>query len=318
MCCSDNLLRPLLMLAWQNLCNYSMLLYNEVVDESEIRNLIDLAYTALRDGDCVRALAIGDQLVAEAPDRAAVRSIRAQALLGSDTPQESYDEACRAVELAPDDAHAHLLLAMSAWRTARLGIAQESFERAIAISGSRPTMLSEYAWFMATERGPKLAKEAAETAVEADAHSSTAWAALGLAQYRLHHRVEAEASLRRALELNPNDIYAQSAMVTLLQDRRQDGKAQALVGLLEAHVGTEDLISAVRDEAKRRQIDRMLVERKVDIAGPPREAQGHVWAWTLAAATLVGLVFAILDPLYLPFIVVFAIVLAIILHKLLD
>lgn len=295
-----------------------MLLYNTPVDESEIRNLIDEAYAALRDGDCVRALAIGDQLMVDAPDRAAVRAIRAQALLGSDTPQESYVEACRAVELAPDDEHAHLLLAMSAWRTARLGIAQDSFERAIELSGSKPATLSEYAWFMATERGPKLAKEAADAAVKADATSSTAWAALGLAQYRLHRRPEAEASLRRALELNPNDIYAQSAMVTLLQDRRQDGKAQALVGLLEEHAGTEDLVTAVRGEAKRRQIDRMLVERKVDIAGPPREPRSNVWVWTLAAGTLVGLVFSLLGPLYLPFIIAFAVVFALVLHKLLD
>jgi Tfp pilus assembly protein PilF len=295
-----------------------MLLYNGPVDESDIQILIDEAYAALRDGDCVRALAIGDQLMVDAPDRAAVRAIRAQALLGSDTPQESYVEACRAVELAPNDERAHLLLAMSAWRTARLAIAQDSFERAIAISGSRPAMLSEYAWFMATERGPKLAKEAGEAAVEADANSSTAWAALGLAQYRLHRRTEAEAALRRALELNPNDIYAQSAMVTLLQDRRQDGKAQALVGLLEEHAGTEDLVAAVRDEAKRRQIDRMLVERKVDIAGPPREPRSNAWAWTLAAGALIGLVFSLLGPLYLPFIVAFAVVFALVLYKLLD
>jgi tetratricopeptide (TPR) repeat protein len=171
---------------------------------------------------------------------------------------------------------------------------------------------------MATERGPKLAKVAAEAAIAADADSSTAWAALGLAQYRLHHRAEAETSLRRALELNPNDIYAQSAMVTLLQDRRQDRKAEALVGLLEEYAGTEDLVAAVRDEAKRRQIDRMLVERKVDIAGPPREPRSYLWIWVLAAATLIGLLLSFLGPMYLPVVLVLALVLLLVLHRLLD
>jgi len=288
------------------------------MEESEAHGLIELAFAALGDGDYVRALAIGDQLAAALPDRAVVRAIRAQALLGSDAPEESYDEARRAVALAPEDEHAHRLLAMAAWRTERLTLAQESFERAIELSGRRPALLSDYAWFMATERGPKLGKEAAEAAVEADADSSTAWAALGLAQYRLHRRAEAEASLRRALELNPNDIYAQSAMVTLLQDRRQDSRAEALVGLLEEHAGTEDLVTAVRDEAKRRQIDRMLVERKVDIAGPPREPRSHVWIWVLAAATLVGLLFSLFGPMFLPVVLLFAVILLLVLHRLLD
>jgi len=288
------------------------------MEESEIHNLIDSAVAALSEGDYIRALAIGDQLVAEAPDRAAVRAIRAHALLEADAPAESYEEARRAVELAPGDEHAHRLLAMSAWRNGRLAIAQESFEWAIAICGPMPALLSDYAWFMATERGPKLAKKAAEAAVEADANSSTAWAALGLAQYRLHRHAEAEASLRRALQLNPNDIYAQSAMVALLQDRRQDSKAEALVGLLEEHAGTEELVASVRDEAKRRQIGRMLVERKVDVDAPPPEPRSYFWVWALAVATLVGLLFSFFGWMYLPIVLTFAMILLIVLHRLID
>jgi Tfp pilus assembly protein PilF len=289
-----------------------------VMNEWDAQDLIEQAFAALNNGDYVRALAIGDQLVADLPDRAVVRAIRAQALLGTDSPQEAYEEACRAVELAWEDEHAHLLLAMSAWRTERLAIAQEAFKHAIALSGSKPAILSEYAWFMASERGPKLGKEAADAAVEADAASSTAWAALGLAQYRLHRRAEAEASLRRALELNPNDIYAQSAMVTLLQDRRQDGRAEALVGLLAEHAGTEDLVAAVRDEAKRRKIGRMLVERKVDVDAPPRESRSALWVWVIAAATLVGLLYSFFGVMYLPIVLVFAVILVLVLHKLID
>jgi Tfp pilus assembly protein PilF len=264
--------------------------------EYEVRNLIDQALAALREDDYVRALALGDQLVAARPERAVARAIRAQALLGADAPEESFQEARRAVDLAPGDEHAHLLGALAAWRSGRLALAQESFERAIDCSGRRPRMLSEYAWFMANERGPKPAEEAAQEAVEADAGSSTAWAALGLAQFRLHRRDEAEASLRRALELNPNDIYAQSAMVSLLQDRRDDSKAEALVGLLEDYAGTEELVASVRDDAKQRRIARMLVERKVDLDQLVSERRHYGWIWLLAGGTIVALLSYFLDP----------------------
>jgi Tfp pilus assembly protein PilF len=288
------------------------------MEESEIQDLIEKAFDALHNDDYVRALAIGDQLAVDAPDRAVVRTIRAQALLATDSPQESYEEACRAVELAPNDERAQLLLAMSAWRTERLTFAQEAYERAIALSGFRPSVLSDYAWFMATERGPKLAKEAAEAAIDADSGSSTAWAALGRAQYRLHARADAEASLCRALALNPNDIYAQAAMVELLQELRKDGKAEALAGLLKEHAGTEDMIAAVRDEAKRRQIGRMLVERKIDPDAPPSEPRTYFWMWVIAAATLVGLLFSFFGLIYLPIVLLFAAVLMFILHRLID
>jgi Tfp pilus assembly protein PilF len=288
------------------------------MEEPELRDLIDRALAALGEGDHVRALAIGDQLAACAPDLAAAHLIRAQALLDAEQPDESYSEACRAVALAPADPHAHRVLAFAAWRAERLALAQESFERAISLGGHRPALLSDYAWFMATERGPKLGEQAARDAVEADPASSTAWAALGLSQHRLHRRSEADASLRRALALDPNDIYAQSAMVALLQDQRQDGKAEALVGLLEGHAGAEDLVAAVREEAKRRRIGRMLVERKANPDSVARRPRSYFWIWILAAATLVGLLFSVVGPANLPLALAAAAVLLFFLHLVLD
>ena len=300
------------------------------MDEADVQDLIERAFDALRGGDYVRALAVGDQLVAARPEHAVARAIRAQALLGADSPEESFQEASQAVELAPDDEHAHRLLALAAWRTGRMAMAQALFQRAIEQSGRRgkkgdrhrlpgrpatnlrsvpgfaqtepvplfprSAILSEYAWFMANERGPKLAERSAREAVEADAGSSTAWAALGLAQFRLHRREEAEASLRRALELNPNDIYAQSAMVALLQDRRDDRNAEALVGLLQEHAGTEELVASVRDEAKQRRIARLLMERKVDIEQLVSEPRRYGWIWVAGAGTFVALLSYLLDP----------------------
>jgi Tfp pilus assembly protein PilF len=267
-----------------------------LMDEPEFQDLIAQAFTALGQEDYVRAVGIADQLAAAAPERAVVRAVRAQALLGSNSPEESFHEARRAVDLDAADSFAQQLLAMTAWRTGRLTLAQQSFQTAVKLSGRRPALLGEYAWFMATERGPRLAEEAARAAIEADGESSTAWAALGLTQFRLHRRPDAEASLRRALQLNPNDLYAQSAMVAVLQDRRDDAKAEALAGLLAEHAGAEDLLVGVREEAKRRQLGRMLVERKVDLNQLIDEPKTYRWFWLLIASGLISMLVYLISP----------------------
>jgi Tfp pilus assembly protein PilF len=288
------------------------------MDEFNIQDLIDRAFAALHGGDYVRAVGIADQLAAEAPGRAVVHAIRAHALLGSDSPEESFQEARQAVDLDPNDGHARRLLAMTAWRTGRISLAQESFERAIELSDHRPALLSDYAWFMASERGPKPAEEAARTAIEADAGSSTAWAALGLAQHRLHRHHDAETSLRRALALDPKDLYAQSAMLTFLQSHSKDAKAEALADLLAEHAGTEELVAAVHDEAKQRQIARMLVERKVDLGGLDMEPRRYRWIWLLAAAAFLCLIFGILGLRYLYIIAAVAFLLLFAMRRAMD
>jgi Flp pilus assembly protein TadD len=288
------------------------------MDQSQFQALIEDAFAALREGDNVRALRIGDQLAAEAPDSAVAHAIRAQALVGAEDAEEFLKEALRAVELAPNDGHAHRLLAMAAWRNGRLGQAQESFRRAIGLTGHASAVLSEYAWFMASKRGPKLAEDAARTALTADAESSTAWAALGLAQYRLHRLAEAEASLRRALALNPDDIYAISAMVGLLQDQRKNDKAEALVSMLKNEAGAEELVEAVRQEAKERRIAGMLVERKVDLDAMTSEPRSYRWIWLLGAAAFVALLLCLLDRRWLYAVPVLALILLFVLRRWLD
>ena len=231
------------------------------MDHPRIEKLIEEAREAVASGDFVRAVAITDQLTAVVPDDAAVRALRAEALLKSDAAEDALAEARRAVELDPENHHPHTLLGLAAWRAGRLTLAQQSLERAIELSGRKPGLLADYAWFMASERGPRMAEQAANEAVHANHESSTAWAALGLAQFRLHRRKAAQASLKRALELDANDPYAQSAMVTLLHDRREDASAVALAGLLTDTPGTEDFVETIRDEVKKRQIEKKLIER---------------------------------------------------------
>jgi Tfp pilus assembly protein PilF len=260
------------------------------MEQWQIEHLTDEALDALKAGQPERALSITDQLVEEAPDDAVVRTIRAKALLQTGSVDEAMDESRAATELAPESVEAHVVLGLAAWQVGRLTWAQEAMQRAIDLSGRRPGVLTDYAWFMASERGPKLAEEAAREAVEAAPESSTAYAALGLAQLRLHRRGEAEESLKRALKLDPNDPYAQSVMVTLLQDKRQDSRALALARLLEDTPGTEQFVDTVRAEAKKRQLARVMVEREA-YPTPFRETPSRRWlAWL---KTIIGLSFAI-------------------------
>jgi Tfp pilus assembly protein PilF len=249
--------------------------------------MMEEALEALQRGDYVRTVALTDQLVAIDADQPHVRALRARALLYADAGEEALAEARRAVDLDPDDDQVHLILGLAAWRCGRLHLAQQSLENAIRRSGGKPGMLADYAWFMASERGPRLAEDAALEAVGMNDKSSTAWAALGLAQFRLRRRRDAEASLTRALELDPNDPYAQSVMANLLHDRHDDGQALALTRLLEDTPGTEELVGRLRREAKQRQVAKMLVERGVQLPRDVPQGRFARWVWSLLTAGVV-------------------------------
>lgn len=254
------------------------------MDDPSLEQLLEDAREAIRRRDQPRSISLTDQLVAALPADPRVRVLHARALLQSGVGEEALEESRRAVGLAPDSHEAHALLGVAAWRMDRLTLAQQSLEKAVELSGGQPGPWADYAWFMAFERGPKLAEEAAREAVAVGERSSTAWAALGLAQVKLHRRQEAETSLGRALELDPNDPYAQFAMAIFLQDERLDRKAVALARLLRDTAGTDELVEAVQRRAKLRQVDKLLVERG---AGP--RATGFDSRYVHAAAILLAL-----------------------------
>ena len=149
---------------------------------------------------------------------------------------------------------------------------------------------------MASERGPRLAEDAALEAVAAAEGASTAWAALGLTQLRLHRRDEAETSLQRALELDPNDPYAQYAMTRLLQDRRDDTKAVHLASLLQDTPGTSSIVEQIHREAKQRQVARKLVERGAYPTMDRHDRWYRPWFWLVAAVIVIALLLLTLNP----------------------
>ncbi|MBN2579906.1 MAG: tetratricopeptide repeat protein [Pirellulales bacterium] len=253
------------------------------------------AQAAVEAEDFVRAAAIADQLAMDSPEHPQVRTVRAEALLHTGGADEALAEARRAAELSPLDPHAQRILGRAAWRRGRLTQAQDAFSSAIRFSDRAPPALTEYAWFMASQRGPKPAEQAARQAVAAAENSATAWAALGLAQYRLHRLAEAEESLRRALAIDPEDPNAQSVMVLLLQDRGKNAEAEILADHLEAHPGTEDLVESVRHEAKERRLAARLVVRHLDRPPPAAPPRG-IWFVILTFAVFLGGVLLVAFP----------------------
>jgi Tfp pilus assembly protein PilF len=266
------------------------------MDSSRVQAMIDEATAALQVGDFVRALAVADQLAAEWPENSRGRAIRARALLASGNGEEAFQEARLAVELAPADAPSQAVLAHAAWQTQRLSLAQTSFEKAVHLSERNATFLQEFAWFMASERGPRLAEKIVRQALAADERSATAWAALGLCQFRAHQRSEAETSLRRALELNPRDVYARSVMAALLQERGKNRKAEALADMLEDHPGTEEFVESVRQEAKTREIAGKLLERRIEFVDRLPAKRSYFWLGTAATAAGIALILYLGHP----------------------
>jgi tetratricopeptide (TPR) repeat protein len=203
---------------------------------------------------------------------------------------------------------------------------------AVELSGEEPRVVADFAFFLAAARGPRLAEAAANEAVCADHQCAAAWAARGLAQFRLRRRRAAEASLQRALELDPNDPYAQAVMLALLYDRRDHDRAAALARLLRDSrgterflavrlfllgcgfpdvSGTEEFVEAIQNEARKRQVGKELIERGA-LREPTYYADSRWLFWLcllLSFAIVAGLAALIaIRPDLAPVIVLFGII----------
>jgi Tfp pilus assembly protein PilF len=152
--------------------------------------------------------------------------------------------------------------AISAALLGRSCEAQAAFEKAVGASRNDPRVLAEYANFMATERGPKPAEEVAIRAVRAAPNGPEGWAALGLAQLRLGLKAEAESSLKRALELDPNNARAQVYMGKFLYDAGRENEAAAIAKLMQDTPGLEDLADQLAEAVRARRTAAMLARRR--------------------------------------------------------
>ena len=202
------------------------------MDEDRLDELTERAAEALSDGDAVLALALGDQIAAMDSEDATARIIRTHALLVMNSDDEAFREGQIAALLEPENDDAQIALALAAWRKKRLNLAQRAFEKAVELSDGNTEFQAQYVWFLASERGPRLAMRTAEDVLLHYPESATAWAALGLAQLRLHRHEDAEASTRKALEVDPENPEAQWTMIRILKRRGEFRQAAALRSML--------------------------------------------------------------------------------------
>ena len=210
------------------------------------------ALDELQAGRCAHALAITDQILATGADDAPLRCLRANALLRMGQAHEALEEAQAAVRLGPRNAACHLALGWAAWEAERWPTAKKALEAAVRWSNRDAIILIEYARFMACCGGPRPAWHAAREAVDANQESAAAWATLALAQYRRHRRQEAEASIARALKLDPNDLLAQSLMMTFFEAKGETAKAAALVRLMRDTPGGDRLAASFHERQRER------------------------------------------------------------------
>jgi Tfp pilus assembly protein PilF len=254
--------------------------------------VLERAQLALQSGNYEAALALTEEILEHAQVLPEIWEVRAQALSHLGRVQEAVEAARRYCSTRPEDSTAYWELATIAWRGGRLGLAQQAMEKALELTDRNPGLLAEYAWFMAFERGPRLAEAVAREAVSRAPESATAWAALGLALLRLHRIHEAEDALGRALRLDPNDPCAQCGMLFLLKEQRKNKSALALSMIMEDIPEAKPLASEVRREITRRLIAQKLVERGVELS-PSRT--GVNWTrpifWTLGAMVGIWQVF---------------------------
>lgn len=234
------------------------------MDWSDAENCILQAIAALDENRPIRALSLAEQVVTGYPDLLIGRLLRADALLRLERSKEALEEAEYAAVLAPRDLHAQILLAQAAEAAGRLGRAQQAWEAAVDLSHENPEIVREYARFMTVHRGPKPALEAARHAVELLPRDAAAWTILGQAQLRMKQWSDAEQSLQHALQIDPNDVQAQAAMAVFLHLRGREDSALALTRLLEGRKEAEQVVETIRRDAKKRQLNRILVERGID------------------------------------------------------
>jgi len=260
--------------------------------------LIRQIQRAMEERNHVLALALMDQLAAMDPENPDMPWWRAHTLLAQGQAQEAMEEARQAVDVAPESPDAHRMMAVAAWHMERLPLAQQSFERALRLSGEDSMILSEYAMFMACERGPELAERTTRRALSADPRSPNAWTALGVIHMRRWRYAEARAALERALELRPDHTSAQMYMTMLMDMTGKRDKSRALRRLLEDKPQARPLVEYLQKRETEghfsdRLMDRPEVRRAVQEGRARsrrrRAALGRL-GWVIgAAAGVVGL-----------------------------
>jgi Tfp pilus assembly protein PilF len=256
----------------------------------DVEKLAKRAFEAFMAEKHVLGLALTDQLIEAVPTNATFRCWQVYGLLDGGQPQEAVEAARRAVQVAPGAFETHLVLAQSLWTCDNPNEAQREFEQAISLSRGHPYVLSEYASFLAIDRDAADAHRVAEEAIKANPNSADAWAALGVAQYRLQRIPEAKSSLRRSLELNPASNRAALAMQAVLSEVARRKGAAALRDMIKDIPEAGQLAAELCRQVQRREEawSEAAEDEAETVSRRPNSARLRR-AWYIAIAVLLAL-----------------------------
>jgi len=228
------------------------------MDPIDADRLVAELTDSLEKRDHVRTVALADQLLANFPDEPHFLWWRSIGLLAMGEPAAALEDATKAVTGNGEVYQYHLWVAYAAAGLGRKQQVREAFEKAVEVSVGAPEALAEYAVWMSSECGPKLAEDVARRAVAAGAEQPRSWAALGLSLWRQKRHTEAESCLKRALELDPECSFAQAVMADLLAGTGRRVEAAHLATLMDDGSANEFSEQIQQDAAEQQAWKRVL------------------------------------------------------------
>ncbi len=204
---------------------------------AEYRKLLAEILVERRDG--VRALRVLGELSSDDPD-VLLLSTRAALLVGDHETLRATAQALDEYLEANPDEPSVTLKALRLRVAVKLGEARQVLARARRMARNNPGVPEvglAVAEAALAAHEPALARRALEGAIAAEADNAEAHYLLGRTARMAGDAQEAEASLRRALELQPTHTEAQVALGRLLLDRGDYGGADVLFSELARRVG---------------------------------------------------------------------------------
>jgi type IV pilus assembly protein PilF len=153
--------------------------------------------------------------------RARIRIELASAYFQQGQSLVALDEIKQALTIDPTYIDAYNLRGLVYWRLNNLPLATDSFQRALVLSPKDPDVAHNYGWLLC--RQSRFEESARYFAMALDdpgyGLAAKTWAVQGLCQLQAGRPQEAEASLLRSLQLDPDGPLAAYQLARLLFDR---------------------------------------------------------------------------------------------------
>jgi type IV pilus assembly protein PilF len=166
----------------------------------------------------------------------------------------ALDEVKQALALAPNSFDALNLRGLIYMNMGEKALAEESFKRALSVSGNNPEVLHNLGWMLCQERRFPEAFTAFEQALANAAYRnpSRTRMTLGVCQQRAGRTQDAERTFARAYELDPGNPVVAFNLSRLLYERGDHQRAQFIMGRLNATelANAETLWLSVKNERR--------------------------------------------------------------------